>query len=302
VAGRAYALLGPTASGKSRLALEVAARAPVEIVSIDSAQVYRGMDIGTAKPSPDEQRRVRHHLIDVVDPDSAYSAGRWRADAIAAVSDILSRGRIPFLVGGTMLYYRTLVAGLAALPQADPQVRVALDARARAEGWPALHAELARVDPASAGRIQPNDSQRIQRALEVWQVTGEPLSVLQGRSPERLPFFLKTFALIPQERSALHARIEERFDAMLRAGLVEELTQLRDRYRLSASMPSMRCVGYRQAWEFLEGKLDASELRSRGIAATRQLAKRQLTWLRSFEEVEPVDADADRLAARLYSG
>jgi tRNA dimethylallyltransferase len=302
VEGRAYALLGPTASGKSRLALEVAARVPVEIVSIDSAQVYRGMDVGTAKPTPEEQRRVRHHLIDLVDPDTPYSAGRWRAEAIAAVVDMLSRGRIPLLVGGTMLYYRTLVSGLASLPQADPQVRAELDAQARAQGWPALHAELARVDAASAARIKPTDSQRIQRALEVWRIAGEPLSALQGGAPEPLPFSLRSFALIPDDRTLLHARIAERFDAMLRAGLVEELKALRERYRLAASMPSMRAVGYRQAWEYLEGNMKAEELRARGIAATRQLAKRQLTWLRSFREVEPIDADAGRLAERLYSG
>lgn len=300
--GKAYALLGPTASGKSQLALEVASRAPVEIVSIDSAQVYRGMDVGTAKPSPAEQRRVRHHLIDLVDPDTPYSAGRWRAEALAAVSDILSRRRIPLLVGGTMLYYRTLVAGLDALPQADRQVRAELEARARAEGWAALHAELVAVDPASAARIKPSDAQRIQRALEVWRITGERLSALQGRPRERLPFTLKTFALIPQDRARLHARIAERFDGMLSAGLVEELRALRSRCRLCPSMPSMRAVGYRQAWDYLEGRFELEELRTRGIAATRQLAKRQLTWLRSFSEVEPLDADAERLAARLYSG
>jgi tRNA dimethylallyltransferase len=295
----AYALLGPTASGKSSLALQLAARVPIEIVSVDSAQVYRGMDIGTAKPSPEEQRRVPHHLIDLVAPDESYSAGRWRRDAIAAMTGILARGRIPLLVGGTMLYYRTLAAGLDCLPEADREVRAELDARAREAGWPALHAELARVDAASAQRISPNDAQRIQRALEVWRLTGRPISALQGAAPRPLPFGLRAFALIPPERAALHACIAERFDAMLRAGLVEELIGLRNRYRLAPGMPSMRSVGYRQAWEFLEGRIDAGALRERGIAATRQLAKRQLTWLRRLPGIEPIEADVGRLAARL---
>ena len=287
--GTAYALLGPTASGKSRLALEAASRFPIEIVSVDSAQVYRGMDIGTAKPSAAERARVPHHLIDLVDPDERYSTGQFRADAIRAIRAILESHKLPLLVGGTMLYYRSLAAGLDELPAADAEVRAALDAEAGRRGGPALHAELARVDPPAAQRIAPNDAQRIQRALEVFRVTGKPISALQRGAADPLPFAIKGCALIPA-RPALHANIEKRFDTMLAAGLVEEVKGLRKRYRLSADTPSMRAVGYRQVWEFLEGECDASTMRSRAIAATRQLAKRQLTWLRSFPDLLRLDA------------
>jgi tRNA dimethylallyltransferase len=286
----AYALLGPTASGKSRLALELAARHAVEIVSVDSAQVYRGMDIGTAKPSPAERRRVPHHLIDIVEPTESYSAGRFRADAIGAVEDILARGRIPLLVGGTMLYYRALAQGIDALPSAQPALRAAIEARAVRLGWPALHAELARVDPELAARLSPNDAHRIQRALEVWEISGRPLSALQRGATPALPFRLRSYALIPQHRAELHRHIAERFDRMLREGLVEELKALRARYRLHAGLPSMRCVGYRQAWAYLEGHYGKDALREKAIAATRQLAKRQLTWLRSLPGIEPAAA------------
>jgi tRNA dimethylallyltransferase len=293
-----YALLGPTACGKSRLAMQLAARLPIEIVSLDSAQVYRGMDIGTAKPSREERARVPHHLIDVVEPDAAYSAGRFRADALRAIDDILARGRIPLLAGGTMLYYRALVAGLDALPAADPATRAAIDADAAKRGWAALHAELARVDPQAAQRIAPGDAQRIQRALEVWRLTGRPMTALHTASAPPLPFALRTFAVVPADRAALHRRIAERFDAMLAAGLIEEVSALRARYRLSASAPSMRCVGYRQAWQFLERAIDGAALREKAIAATRQLAKRQLTWLRALRDVQTFAApDADALAA-----
>jgi tRNA dimethylallyltransferase len=286
----AFALLGPTASGKSRLALDLANQLPVEIVSVDSALAYRGMDIGTAKPSAAERSRVPHHLIDIVDPDRAYSAGRWRGDALHAVANILQAGKIPLLVGGTMLYYRALVAGLDHLPQADPALRAELDADAARRGWPALHAELEKVDPKSAHRIKPTDPQRIQRALEVWRLTGKPLSHLQGASKTYLPFKLKSFALIPSDRDALHKQIALRFDAMLKAGLIDELKTLKTRYELAAGMPSMRCVGYRQVWDHLEGKLDKAEMRDHAIIATRQLAKRQLTWLRSFPDLVRLDA------------
>jgi tRNA dimethylallyltransferase len=289
VASKAYALLGPTASGKSQRALALAERVPVEIVSMDSAQVYRGLDIGTAKPSAAVRARVPHHLIDVIDPDSSYSTGRWRADAIRTISEVLAKGKIPLIVGGTMLYYRALVGGLDTLPQADPEVRAAIDAQARKQGWPALHGELARVDPAAARRIPPRDAQRIQRALEVWRLTGKPLSSQQGRSGAALPFALKAFALVPPDRAALAERIAARFDAMLAAGLVDEVRRLRERYRLSAGLPSMRAAGYRQVWQHLEGELGAAEMRTQAIAATRQLAKRQLTWLRSFRELEPAE-------------
>jgi tRNA dimethylallyltransferase len=298
VIGTAFALLGPTASGKSQLVLALADELPIEIVSVDSGQVYRGMDIGTAKPTPAERRRVPHHLIDLVDPTEAYSAGRFRDDAIAAVEGILARARIPLLVGGTMLYYRALARGLDELPAADPAIRAEILAQAAAKGWPALHGELARVDPATAARLAPNDSQRIERALEVHRATGRPLSTLQTAARAPLPFGLTSFALVPEDRAALHARIAVRFDAMLQDGLIEEVRALRRRFALDPGLPSMRCVGYRQVWDHLVGAYDRATLRERGIAATRQLAKRQLTWLRSLPEVERF-SDVDRLAARL---
>jgi tRNA dimethylallyltransferase len=293
----AYALLGPTASGKSALALELAARLPVEIVSMDSAQVYRGMDVGTAKPDAAERARVPHHVIDVVDPDESYSTGRWRTEALRAITAIQERGKIALLVGGTMLYYRALVSGIDTLPQADAEIRAEIDAQAARLGWPALHAELESVDPRSAHRISPNDSHRIQRALEVWRLTGKPLSTLHGSSKPALPFGLKAFAFVPRSRETLHARIAERFDAMLDAGLVDELRALRARYRLSAGMPSMRAVGYRQAWDYLEGRTPEAAMRERAVAATRQLAKRQLTWLRSFPELVRLHAGGPEDAA-----
>jgi tRNA dimethylallyltransferase len=286
----AYALLGPTASGKSRLALELAARHPVEIVSVDSAQVYIGMDIGTAKPSAPERARVRHHLVDLIDPTERYSAGRFRADAVRAIGEIQGRGKIPLVVGGTMLYYRALTQGIAALPEADPDLRATIDARAARRGWPALHAELARIDPATAARLSPNDAQRIQRALEVWELSGKPISELQKFAGPGLPFELKAFALVPGDRAELHRRIAERFERMLKGGLVDELKALRRQHDLHAGLPSMRCVGYRQAWDYLEGKSSKAELREKAIAATRQLAKRQLTWLRSLPGIEPASA------------
>jgi len=295
VAGKAFALLGPTASGKSVLAMALAGQLPLEIVSVDSGQVYRGMDIGTAKPSAAERARVPHHLIDLVDPTESYSAGRFREDAIEAVSAILARGRIPLLVGGTLLYYRALAQGIDALPPAEPGLRAQIDARAARHGWPALHADLARVDPITAARLAPNDAQRIQRALEVWELSGRPLSELQSGARRAPPFALRAFALVPEDRAELHRRIAARFERMLKDGLVEELRALRRRYRLHAGLPSMRCVGYRQAWAHLEGEYDEAALREKGIAATRQLAKRQLTWLRSLPGVEP----AASLAAAL---
>ena len=294
----AYVLLGPTASGKSGLAMQLASKHPVEIVSIDSAQVYRGMDIGTAKPSLEERRAVPHHLIDLLDPTEAYSAGRFREDALRVIADMHARGRIPLLVGGTMLYYRALAEGMDELPPADPEIRRQIDAVAANKGWPVLHAELAKVDPRTAARLKPGDAQRIQRALEVHRLTGKPLSEFQNRPKAGLPFALRAFSIVPEDRSELHQRIAARFDAMLGDGLVEELSALRKRFQLHAALPSMRCVGYRQAWEFLEGKSSAKELRETGIAATRQLAKRQLTWLRSLPGIEP----ADRLAENLSRG
>jgi tRNA dimethylallyltransferase len=300
----AVLLMGPTGSGKSALAMALAERFPVEIVSVDSAQVYRGMDIGTAKPDAAARAQVPHHLLDVIDPVEAYSAARFRADAIQAIAAIRSRGAVPLLVGGTMLYFKALQEGLSALPVADPAVRARLDARAAVEGWPALHAELARVDPATADRLKSTDAQRIQRALEVHEVTGRPLSELQGaREAKGVPGETIAVALVPGDRVALHREIAVRFDAMLAAGLVAEVAGLRERHALTPDLPSMRCVGYRQAWEFLDGGIDAATLRAKGIAATRQLAKRQFTWLRrtpatAFEPSATglVDAVADHLS------
>ena len=273
--------MGPTASGKSALAAALAGHLPVEVVSVDSAQIYRGMDIGTAKPSAAERAKVPHHLIDIIDPTEAYSAARFRADALGLMNETTARGRIPLLVGGTMLYFKALREGLSDLPESDAGVRERIDAEAARRGWPALHAELASVDAETAARLNPADAQRIQRALEVFRMTGRPMSQLLGRKNSGPPFRLIELALVPSDRAALHRRIEARFDAMLKDGLVEELRALRRRYALRAGMPSMRCVGYRQAWQFLEGQIDRDELRSRGIFATRQLAKRQLTWLRA---------------------
>lgn len=298
----AVLLMGPTAAGKSALALALAQRLDGEIVSVDSAQIYRGLDIGTAKPDVPTRARVPHHLIDVIDPTEAYSAARFAHEALSAIADIRRRGRVPIVAGGTMLYFKALSEGLSALPPAHPGVRAEIDARAKREGWPALHAELARIDPPTAARLQPTDSQRIQRALEVWQVAGVPLSALQGRRTHSAVALGPTLrvALLPSDRKRLHDSIAGRFDAMLAAGLVDELRALRGRYALTAQLPSMRCVGYRQAWAFLEGTLDAQALRCRGIAATRQLAKRQFTWLRATEAVslDPYASDVfDRLLA-----
>jgi len=295
----AILLMGPTASGKSALAMALAERLAGEIVTVDSAQVYRGMDIGTAKPSPSDRARVPHHLLDVLEPTEAYSAARFARDALAAIVGIRKRGRVPVVAGGTMLYFRALTEGLSALPAANAAVRAELDARAAREGWPALHAELMRIDPVTAARLPPTDAQRIQRALEVHRVTGRPLSVLQGHR-EGAPAPLGpsvAVALIPSDRARLHVAIARRFDAMLAAGLVDELRALRERYALAPGMPSMRCVGYRQAWEFLDGRIAAPALREQGIAATRQLAKRQLTWLRSIAATAFEPSRADLFAA-----
>jgi len=291
----ALALLGPTASGKSALALHLADRLELEIVSVDAGQVYRGLDIGTAKPSAAERRRVPHHLLDLVEPTEAYSAGRFRADAIAAVREVLARGRLPLLVGGTMLYYRALAHGIDALPAADAVLRAEIEREAARAGWPALHAELARVDPQTARRLEPNDAQRIQRALEVYRASGKPLSALHSAPRQPLPFVLASCALIPADRARLHRRIAERFERMLALGLLDELRGLRERHALHPALPSMRSVGYRQAWAFLEGAYGVAEMRDKALAATRQLAKRQLTWLRAmrFDAVlDPFAPDA----------
>jgi tRNA dimethylallyltransferase len=296
---RAIGLAGPTAAGKTAVALAFAAEHPVEIISVDSALVYRGMDIGTAKPTAAERAAVPHHLIDLLDPTEAYSAARFVADANRLINEIAARGRLPLLVGGTMLYFKALREGLDSMPEADAAVRAAIDARAAALGWPALHAELARVDPATAARLPPGDAQRIQRALEVWQLSGRPLSAWHGAA-KPVADDLPLVSLEPASRAWLHARIAERFDAMLAAGLVDEVRALRARGDLHPLLPAMRCVGYRQAWAALEAEdlralrdeRSRVSLRDAGIAATRQLAKRQLTWLRSMPERRVVTCDA----------
>jgi tRNA dimethylallyltransferase len=299
---RIACLLGPTASGKTAAALAFAARHPAEIVSVDSALVYREMDIGTAKPSAAELSAAPHHLIDIIDPAESYSAAQFRADALRLAGEIIARGRVPLLVGGTMLYYKALTQGLNDLPSADAAVRAALDAEAERDGWPALHARLARIDPATAARLAPNDSQRIQRALEIFTLSGQPMSALlaapRAASSGDAPFSFVPIALEPSDRAVLHARIAARFDAMLAHGLIDEVERLRARGDLDLSMPSMRCVGYRQAWEFLDGAYGHAEMRDRGVFATRQLCKRQLTWLRAMPERIVVDCCAEDAAAR----
>lgn len=277
-------LAGPTAAGKTAVALDLAAHADIEIISVDSALVYRGLDIGSAKPTVAERAQVPHHLIDILEPTEAYSAAQFVADATRLAGEIRARGRVPLLVGGTMLYFKALREGIDALPPADPELRQALDAQAAREGWPALHAELARADPATAARLAPGDSQRIQRALEVLRLTGRPLSSWQQGPRPADSAAWPLLSLEPQSREWLHQRIATRFAAMLEQGLLDEVRALRRRGDLHPGLPSMRCVGYRQAWQALdEGRLDT--LVERGVAATRQLAKRQLTWLRGMQRV-----------------
>lgn len=297
----AISLMGPTACGKTELALCLAQTLPVEIISVDSALVFRGMDIGTAKPDLGQRARVPHHLIDILDPTQSYSAARFRYDALGLMAEITARGRLPLLVGGTMLYFKALKEGLDPLPQADARLRAEIDERAAEFGWPALHAELARLDPSTAARLQPTDAQRIQRALEVCLTSGRPMSELLGRARGALPYRLLEVALLPSDRSVLHRRIAARFDAMLAAGLVDEVRRLRATYPLHPGLPSMRCVGYRQAWDHLEGETDAATFRARAVAATRQLAKRQLTWLRSMPERISIDCNRPEATAEVLA-
>ena len=288
---RAILLMGPTGSGKSALALRLAESLPLEIVSVDSALVYRGMDIGTAKPSPAERARVAHHLIDIRDPAECYSAGEFTRDAAVAMQDIWRRGRYPLLVGGTMLYFHALSFGIAELPAADPEVRIVINAQAASAGWAAVHRELGQVDPAAAARIHVNDPQRIQRALEIYRLTGESITKLQKKRDSVLSGVdVKEIALAPLERSDLHTKIKERFNAMLRAGLLAEVRALYERGDLSVEHPSMRAVGYRQLWRHLGGQCALNEAADQAIAATRQLAKRQLTWLRRRDRAQWFDS------------
>jgi tRNA dimethylallyltransferase len=296
----AILLMGPTASGKTALALELARALPCEIVSVDSALVYRGMDIGTAKPDRATLDAFPHHLVDIIEPHEAYSAARFRDDALAAMREIGERGRIPLLVGGTMLYFKALVEGLNELPEADPMIRLVIDTMAQEKGWPAVHARLKELDPATAARLEPTDSQRVQRALEIYYITGKTMGeLLQKPRFVYFPYTPIRIALVPEDRAMLHERIESRFAEMLQAGLVQEVEQLREEYGLDATMPSMRCVGYRQALQHLDGVIDRNELMSHGVAATRQLAKRQLTWLRSIDDAQVFDCFENDLAPRV---
>lgn len=282
---RAIFLMGPTASGKTDLAIALTRVLPCDIISVDSALIYREMDIGTAKPSVAELAAAPHRLIDILDPSQSYSAADFRRDALREMAEIAGRGRIPLLVGGTMLYFKALLEGLSPLPSADPEVRRQLEEEAERLGWQALHDELSRVDPVAGARIHPNDPQRLTRALEVYRVSGKTLTELTRIQGEALPYRVSQFAIAPEERSELHRRIELRFDLMLQGGLEEEVRRLLERGDLTPDLPSIRCVGYRQMWDYLIGEVGYDEMRYRGIVATRQLAKRQMTWLRGWPDV-----------------
>jgi tRNA dimethylallyltransferase len=299
----AVAIMGPTASGKTAAALTIARHFPCEIISVDSALVYRGMDIGTAKPTPAERAAVPHHLIDILDPLDAYSVMKFRTDALAFIAQIQARGKLPLLVGGTMLYFKALQDGLDTLPQADPILRQQLDADIARFGVPALHTRLSQIDPITAARLPPNDSQRIQRAVEIFTLTGVPMSQLLARQTKSpLPFRLQSFALEPSGRDQLHHRIALRFEQMLQddqTSLLTEVTALRRRGDLHPNLPSMRCVGYRQAWAYLDGQINFATFRETSIAATRQLAKRQLTWLRSMPQRQVIDCLQTNAAAQV---
>lgn len=296
-------LMGPTASGKSKIALEIAENFPVEIISVDSAQVYRRMNIGTAKPDPATLNKIPHHLIDLIDPDQHYSAAQFRHDALHVMHEITRRGKIPLLTGGTMLYFRALREGLSLLPSADRNLRLTLENMANELGWPAMHQKLAELDQETAARIKPTDSQRIQRALEVCYLTQQPMSeILKMPRQSDFPFHTINIALIPSERSQLHVRIAHRFEAMLKNGLIEEVQVIRGEFpSLDLESPSMRCVGYRQVCLYLNNQISNAELRDMGIAATRQLAKRQLTWLRGMQTgtVQEFDCLADNLEVQI---
>lgn len=304
-------LMGPTAAGKTDLAIELTKVLPCELISVDSALVYRGMDIGTAKPSKELLAEFPHRLIDILDPVEAYSAADFRRDALQAMAEITARGNIPLLVGGTMLYYKALVDGLADMPAADPEVRAQIEEEAARLGWHALHEQLAVIDPESAARIHPNDPQRLSRALEVYRVSGQSMSALRRQQSaqsteaaasglQQLPYTVANLAIAPANRQVLHRRIEQRFTLMLEQGFIDEVVALRERSDLHAGLPSIRAVGYRQVWDYLDGKLTSAEMRERGIIATRQLAKRQFTWLRSWTDLHWLDSlDCDNLPRAL---
>jgi len=293
-------LMGPTASGKTGVAVELAQRLPVELISVDSALVFRDMNIGTAKPDADTLVRAPHHLIDIITPTEAYSAATFCSDTLKLMADITTRGKMPLLVGGTMLYFKALRDGLSDLPPSNPTIRTALDAEITQHGIEHLHRELSKIDAETAARLKPTDTQRIQRAMEIYHITGLPMSQLikQNNNPP-LPYAVTNIALIPSDRAQLHARIATRFKTMLEQGLVEELKMLREKYPLHADMTAMRCVGYRQAWQYMEGDINEVQLLETGLAATRQLAKRQLTWLRSMPENIEVDCLTDDLVPQV---
>ena len=299
----AILIMGPTASGKTAVAMSLFDRLPVDLISVDSAQVFRDMNVGTAKPDAATLARYPHRLIDIISPEESYSTARFRDDALAAMAEITAAGKVPVLVGGTMLYFRSLLQGLAELPKADPGLRAEIDAEAAIHGWPAMHEKLSHLDPSTATRLHPTDAQRIQRALEICQLSGHPMSALLAESEQQVPpYNFLSIGLLPSARSVLHERIARRFDEMLLSGLDDEVRHLRQKYNLHPNLPSMRCVGYRQAWEAQDGLLPAKELRDRGIFATRQLAKRQITWLTNSFEAENFDcldpALSEKIAAR----
>ena len=281
---KAIFLMGPTASGKTDLAIRLAQECKCEIISVDSALIYKGMDIGTAKPTAEEQALAPHLLVDIIDPKQSYSAGDFRDDALRLMQEIVARGNTPLLVGGTMLYYKALVEGLSPLPSANADIRADIERQVAESSWQALHDELRTIDPVSAERIHVNDPQRLSRAIEVYRISGKSMTELTSVKSDPIPFDIQQFAIAPAEKSVLHERIERRFDLMLAGGFEQEVRQLFKRDDLHLDLPSMRCVGYRQMWEYIEGKLDRDEMRFRGVVATRQLAKRQMTWLRGWKQ------------------
>ena len=285
----AILLMGPTASGKTSLAMELCQALPCDIISVDSALIYRDMDIGTAKPSADEQAQAPHRLIDILDPIQSYSVAEFRRDALREMQDITNKGRIPLLVGGTMLYYKALTDGLSSLPAADQSIRREIEKQALTLGWGSLHQQLSEIDPVSAARIHPNDPQRLIRALEIYHLTKKSMTELSLNKLPPAPYQFSQFAISPADRSVLHARISERFDTMLKDGFEQEVAQLKRRADLHTDLPSIRCVGYRQMWQYLDGEISYQEMKQKGLAATRQLAKRQLTWLRSWENLHSLD-------------
>ncbi|PNH87633.1 tRNA (adenosine(37)-N6)-dimethylallyltransferase MiaA [Vibrio diazotrophicus] len=294
-------LMGPTASGKTELAIRLRQKYPIEIISVDSALIYKGMDIGTAKPDAREQELAPHRLIDILDPSESYSAADFRRDALKEMNDIVAEGKIPLLVGGTMLYYKALLEGLSPLPAADPEIRQQIEKEAIELGWDALHDQLKAIDPVSAERIHPNDPQRLSRALEVYRISGKTLTELTKTKGEPLPFRVKQFAIAPKERAELHRRIELRFEKMVENGFEDEMKALYARKDLHPDLPSIRCVGYRQMWDYLDGNCTLDEAIFRGVCATRQLAKRQITWLRSWDDLTWLDSENIDLAFETVS-